>query len=602
LHYLKILVIVLAVVLSAAVIGPQQGRKPVDESFSYVKSETQLFSRSVHELNLAIDHINPTDLHSIQPAIRALKSCRIQYKKISFFLDYFYPQQGKLFNAPAKTEVEEPFMEVEEPQSLQQIEAILFAPGSQFRKPALHNLILVLDESAADLIPLYAGFDGTAAQMLESLHLELIRVMALYITGYDAPDLKTGVMESRSALESIQTLIDIFFYKSKTETNKLDSLLTGANGFTRTADFNHFDRLTFLTHYALPIEEQLEQCIRIHDLQLSTTPILNYNAENLFRGEIKQDIPLSSIEKVEIGRALFSEKALSGDGSRSCATCHRPDKYFTDGLIANRKINSDSLLRRNTPTLLYSACQSAEFWDGRAGSLSEQIRSVLTSPDEMNASLSEIEKRLSWDKSYRSAFHDSVNIGQIEGALIAYLNTLQPLNSAFDYYMMGNKNAMTAPQKRGFNLFMGKAQCGSCHFAPMFNGSTPPFYNRSEYEVLGIPGTQSSVAISVDRDLGRYERYPISVYRRAFKTPTIRNVEMTGPYMHNGYFKTLRSVIEFYNKGGGIGIGLANAGQSLSKKPLHLSNAEIKDIIAFLESLTDKQVTWLASNQATQSK
>ena len=255
--------------------------------------------------------------------------------------------------------------------------------------------------------------------------------------------------------------------------------------------------------------------------------------------------------------------------------------------MANQKLNGHTLLRRNTPTLLYAACQSAQFWDGRAPTLREQIGVVLTSPDEMNGSITEIEQRLNRIPGYRALFRDSITLTQIVDALEAYLETLDPDNSAFDRFIAGDKQALSSQGQNGFNLFMGKAQCGTCHFVPVFNGSTPPFFNRSEYEVLGVPGTNARQTKTIDEDLGRYDLYPALPYKRAFKTPTVRNVAFTGPYMHNGHFRTLQSVIDFYNKGGGVGMGLGNAGQTLSEKPLHLSQDEVADLIVFLDALSD---------------
>ncbi len=580
LSYLHCLIIGGAIIGCAAAIGPATDQKPVSESLDYVRLQTQDFALTVHHLRQAIDHLKASDPVSVMQVRTALTSCRIQYKKISFFLDYFYPQQGRLFNAPAKTEIEEPSLEVEPPQSLQQIEFVLFSRETHSKKKKLQDLILVLDESAEGLPSLYAGFDGSNAQIAESLHLELIRIMTLYITGYDAPYLKSGIAESHEALESIKRMSDIVYYSSKSKTAKLDSSLNRAIQFTRSADFDHFDRLTFLKFYALPMEEQL----RLR--QNTGGSALNDKSGNWFEVEGKKTQSISDADE-NIGRALFFDKSLSGNNSRSCATCHQPDKYFTDGLVANRKLNSDSLLRRNTPTLLYSACQTSQFWDGRAGSLEEQITTVLSSPDEMNTSISEIKKRLSLNSQYRKYFRDSVDLVHIVAALKSYLHTLQPMNSNFDRFLRGNDMAMSVSQKRGFNLFMGKANCGTCHFAPVFNGSIPPYYDRSEYEVIGVPMNTASRSDKNDTDLGRYERFAIADYLRAFKTPTVRNVTMTGPYMHNGRFKTLQEVVEFYNKGGGAGIGLSGAEQTLSKEPLHLSHREVSDIVAFLESLTD---------------
>jgi cytochrome c peroxidase len=586
-RYLKLITIVFAVAGTAAVVGPSSKRKPVEAGFDYIKSQTTVFAFSVHQLKQRINDINPSDPLSVRPSIEALKSCRLHYKKISFFLDYFYPQQGKLFNAPAKREVEEPFMEYEESNSFQQMEAILYSPHPQRNKEALQNLAIVLDESAADLKAVYFGFDATDAQLAESLHLELIRIMTLYIAGYDAPELKTGILETRSALESISYISNLFFQPPSAESRLFDSIANQAIQFTRSADFDHFDRLAFLTRYTLPLEEQLNRCIKIYDLQLSTIPALNYNAKNLFEGEFHYDGVKPSEILVELGRKLFFETALSGNYSRSCASCHQPDKYFTDQLTANQKINSAGTLRRNTPTLLYASFQSVQFWDGRAATLSQQISDVLTNPEEMNASLPEIKRRLSNNTVYHSSFPDSVTLSQIESALSAYLHTLQPMNSLFDRYISGDHQSLTNAQKNGFNLFMGKARCGSCHFAPVFNGSTPPFYNRSEYEVLGVPGLSPSATYIPDKDFGRYEQFPIPLYKRAFKTPTVRNTAETGPYMHNGRFNSLYQVLDFYNRGGGSGIGVSSPEQTLSGKPLHLSKDEIGDIVAFLGALTD---------------
>ncbi|HTB26704.1 MAG TPA: cytochrome c peroxidase [Puia sp.] len=586
-RYLKLIIIVFTVVLSAAAVGPSSNHHSVEAGFEYIKSQTILFAASVHQLKWSINRINPSDRHTVQPVIDALKSCRLHYKKISFFLDYFYPQQGKLFNAPAKREVEEPYMEFEESQSFQQMESVLYGSNPQKNKTALQNLAIVLDESAADLPALYFGFTATHAQMTESLHLELIRIMTLYITGYDAPELKTGINESRSSLESILVMANILFQPVTAEATLFDSMANRAIRFTQLTDFDHFDRLDFLTRFALPLEEQLNKCIVSYGWQFSTVSALNYNAKNLFRGEFNAAATKPSDSLIDLGRKLFSEKSLSGNNIRSCASCHQPDKYFTDQIVANKKINNTGMLRRNTPTLYYASYQSSQFWDGRAATLSEQIGDVLINPEEMNASIPEIKQRLSQNEKYKSSFRDSVTLIQIEAALSAYLCTLQPMNSPFDRYIAGDHQALTSEQKKGFNLFMGKAQCGGCHFAPIFNGSTPPFFNHTEYEVLGVPGLDRSSKNISDKDLGRYEQFPIYLYKGAFKTPTVRNSAKTGPYMHNGRFNSLLQVLDFYNRGGGAGIGLSNPEQTLSSKPLRLSKEEVNDIIAFLQALTD---------------
>jgi cytochrome c peroxidase len=136
----------------------------------------------------------------------------------------------------------------------------------------------------------------------------------------------------------------------------------------------------------------------------------------------------------------------------------------------------------------------------------------------------------------------------IATAIAAYVNSLSPMDSPFDRYLRGDKQAMTDTQIKGFNLFMGKAQCGTCHFPPYFNALLPPLFDVSETEVLGTPLTDQLHAPTNDNDLGRYDLYQIRFYRQAFKTPTVRNAQKTAPYMHNGAFNTLETVLDFYNK------------------------------------------------------
>jgi len=154
--------------------------------------------------------------------------------------------------------------------------------------------------------------------------------------------------------------------------------------------------------------------------------------------------------------------------------------------------------------------------------------------------------------------------------------------------MNGDRKVLNFRQVSGFNLFMGKAQCGTCHFAPIFNGLTPPAYQATEYEILGTPLIDNLKHPKADSDMGRYIYYSTRYYKRAFKTPTVRNAARTAPYMHNGAFRSLQKVLDFYNNGGGQGVGLDIPEQTLAPQRLKLNRTEIKNIIAFLNSLTDQ--------------
>jgi cytochrome c peroxidase len=153
--------------------------------------------------------------------------------------------------------------------------------------------------------------------------------------------------------------------------------------------------------------------------------------------------------------------------------------------------------------------------------------------------------------------------------------------------MRGEEGMLTADELAGFNLFMGKGKCATCHFMPLFNGSVPPQYFETESEVLGVPAKADTINAVVDSDAGKFNTYNRALHKFAFKTPTLRNAALTAPYMHNGVFKTLEEVIDFYNRGGGAGIGAVVSNQTLPVDKLNLSRKEQQQIIAFIHTLTD---------------
>jgi len=203
-------------------------------------------------------------------------------------------------------------------------------------------------------------------------------------------------------------------------------------------------------------------------------------------------------------------------------------------------------------------------------------------------------QRIKQDSGYVAFFnttyaytHEPLSEENITNAIASYVRSLISLNSRFDKYMNGNKAALNEEEKKGFNVFMGKARCATCHFVPFFNSVAPPYFSEAESEVLGVPATADTLHATLDADEGKYNLYPISILKHAFKTPTLRNIDLTAPYMHNGVYKTLEDVIDFYDKGGGSGLGIAPANQTLPANHLQLSHEEKKQLIAFLHSLTD---------------
>ena len=257
-------------------------------------------------------------------------------------------------------------------------------------------------------------------------------------------------------------------------------------------------------------------------------------------------------------------------------------------------IDNKTSLARNTPTLWNSALQTRQFFDSRTTTLEDQLSAVVHNPQEMRGSLQESIPTLQQDSLYRDLFKkaypehkEPIIQYNIANAIASYLRTLIALNSRFDQYMRGDTTKLNANEKAGFNLFMGKAKCGTCHYMPLFNGLVPTEFVETESEVLGVPKTDDKKKPVLDNDKGKFDFTTATVHQFAFKTPTLRNIALTAPYMHNGVFKTLEAVLEFYNNGGGAGLHIAPPTQTLPGDKLKLTEKEIKNIIVFMHALTD---------------
>ena len=338
-------------------------------------------------------------------------------------------------------------MEYDDPQGLQVIETLLFQKYPARFKTQLLDQARIITESARDLKSLLYQFKCSDAQVMESLRIELIRIMTLYITGYDAPELKSGLAESHESLTALYSIVELYLKKEDDQASDLLPAFQKTIRFLETnRDFDSFDRLTFLSKYLIPLERRLSEFIEKKGLTISSVDNLDYQKNDLFSGEIIFSRENPDKKMVALGNKLFYETMLSGNSLRSCATCHRPDKYYSDGLSKNKTADSTSLLNRNTPTLLYTAFQSAQFWDGRAKNLHDQIANVLTNHHEMNAEADVIEEKLNHDSIYQILFSNAfseniekkITFNEVINALAAFLQTLAPMNSSFDRYMNGD--------------------------------------------------------------------------------------------------------------------------------------------------------------------
>jgi cytochrome c peroxidase len=277
------------------------------------------------------------------------------------------------------------------------------------------------------------------------------------------------------------------------------------------------------------------------------------------------DNPETAI-KVELGQRLFFEKRLSGNGSMSCATCHDPQHGFSDGRARAVGSHGD-VLARHTPTIFNAAYNSHQFWDGRAGSLEQQVVEPLTSNKEMSMTdEGELVARLDGDPVYHAMFHavfgQPPDLNNVSKAIAAYERTVTTHRSGFDRYADGDKRALTLNEKQGLVLFIGKARCARCHNGPNFTDN--------EFHNTGIGSG----------DYGRFGVTHADADRETFKTPGLRNVTAHPPYMHDGSVGTLGGVIDYYDRGGN-----ARKGKSPFIYRIGLSSSEKRDLLAFLKAL-----------------
>ena len=305
-------------------------------------------------------------------------------------------------------------------------------------------------------------------------------------------------------------------------------------------------------------------------------------------------------EKVSLGRKLFFDRRLSLNGTISCAMCHVPEQGFTHNEMATSVGIEGRGGRRNAPSLYNVAFATTLFHDGRENKLEQQVWLPFLARNEMGnpsiaAVVNKIEESLDYGGLFETAFDGKgPTVETIGQAIASYERTLLSANSPFDRWRSGETQALNPQSKRGFELFIGKAQCATCHAV---SGKQALFTDNKWHNtgvgyaktMLNPPnvskGSENASTRLAPSDLGRYEVTQNPRDRWVYKTPSLRNVALTAPYMHDGSFKTLEEIIAFYNRG-----GVPNEGLSPTIRPLDLSDSEIRDLTAFLLSLTGDNI------------
>lgn len=570
-----------------------QNKEKYDEVSGFIKLETY-FKNQLTKTSEVLDSLNSST--SLNEKKRLYKKARMHFKKVEPILAYIDSDSYFYLNQPNLLKVEEEDftdIKIKQPTGFQVIEETLFDETVDIEELKKN---VALTSNRIKFI-----HKNQHLKFLKKHHVLWIvrdainRVALTGITGFDSPVLENSLVESATVYKSLKEIIS--FFENEFQDEKLfvqwnKQLDININALSKST-FQKFDRYTFIkenTHQSLILWHKI---VKNWKVEFPFEKAMYNNATNLFTDKTfninyftdQKGNPIEA-DKVALGKTLFNDTSLSNDKTMSCATCHKQELYFTDGLAKSPGTT------RNSPTLFYAALQKGFFYDKRTGSLEGQIVDVVNNPNEFHLSLNDLEKRVlensNYQKTFEKVYAQPINNQLIRNAIASYIMSLTPFNSKFDRNMQGKENSLTQSEKNGFNLFMGKAKCATCHFAPLFNGLVPTVFKESELELIGVPNSKDTINAIVSSDLGRFEVYQTEQKKHFFKTPTIRNIEKTAPYMHNGVYTTLEEIVDFYNKGGAVGLGIELEFQTLPPDKLNLSKQEEKDLIAFMKTLTDK--------------
>ena len=547
------------------------------------------------ELNYAASHLDTVaNSTSIAEKQSHYKKARKYFKLAEPVLAFLDADNYKFLNQPNLTKIEEEDLtdiKILEPKGFQVLEEALFD-----EEPTIST---INDNAAVSAARLRLIANSTNLTHIKPYHIlwiirnGFIRVALTGITGFDSPALKNSLQESQWVYQGLIGILEHFegqFYDTEIFTDWSKILQNGIA--TLDNDFDSFDRYEFIKFHTHPTLVLWNKTVTDWKVEFPFTMAIQNNAVSLFDKNTfnlsyfsSEKFETLDLDKVALGKILFEDKSLSKSETMSCASCHKAELYYTDGKKIGKGVS------RNSPTLLYAALQKGLFYDKRAGSLEGQIVSVVNNKNEFHSDVktmvAAVQSNADYVKNFAKIYPKGVTDHNLRNAIATFIRSLIPFNSKFDRNINNLENTLTASEKKGFNLFTGKAQCATCHFAPVFNGTVPPGFRESEIEAIGVPVAADTINATISPDLGRYYVFKTEKRKHFFKTPTIRNSSKTAPFMHNGVYTDLKSVVDFYNRGGGIGIGIALENQTLPPDPLGLTEAEQEDLVAFMHALTD---------------
>lgn len=564
------------------------------------------FKNKLEQLKINVD-LFAEDKISLEELQKSLRNTRNSYKEIEFYIAYHYPEFTKThLNAAPLFHIEAAGTSAYTlpPEGLQVLDELIFSEEANEEKKKIKEITAFLynNYSKFYLSTLKNGLSKGNNKTLP-LRIELIRIYSLGVTGFDTPGSLNISEEASYALSGIKKYINDDAYFKNFNLQKANTILSNSLHYlSKNKDFETFDRIEFYKNFIQPLYEEFGSWDGKPD-DLKEFSGWNVSNKNFFSSDFLDPYFYTLLKSSEdnpdlrkLGKDIFYDQNLSDNARMSCATCHLPENAFTDLKTKSQSNVEGKTVLRNSPSLYNAVFAKRFFYDMRAFYIEQQAEHVIYNKDEFNTSYESIIKKLKTKPEYKKAFRAAFKDGKVSRenfskALSSYVASLYSFESDFDKFMRNEKN-ISDDAKKGFNLFMGKANCATCHFAPHFSGLVPPFYNENESEVLGVTKKPlNQLPIELDSDKGRVNS-PVKkenswIYENSFKTVTVRNIALTKPYFHNGAFNTLEEVLDFYNEGGGEGAGLKMNNQTLPPDKLNLTPEEIKQIIAFLNSLTD---------------
>ncbi len=607
---LKIILLVTIVILSFATTGYfAQNQSVAKQTAEALYSDYQDFVKKTKILNSSIASAN------IEEIKYNYMQSRFAYKKIEYLVTYIDKEYAeRYFNGIPlyQPESNAPSASVLPPEGLQILEEELYSVQPNFEM--LSSLSAKLTSSAKRFSLALKNAHLYDRHIFEAIRLGLIRILSLGMTGFDSPNSVKAIEENYISFRSIAKVWNLYAVQNPnvaviSETKKLFE--EAASYISKNQDFDSFNRTYFTREYISPLfsnvyDAQIALNIEFHDEVSNLKQAVNFRAKEIFSTEFLNKYYYMNLSKRNdtkelkiLGKTLFFDPILSSNNKRACSSCHDPKLAFTDGEAKSKSFNYEGTVERNSPTLVNAVYSDKFFYDLRAQKLEDQVDHVITSSKEFDTEYEKIIFKLENSPDYKAMFEKAypyiqlpkvINKYTISTALASYVASLTSMNSDFDRYMRKETNHIDSSVIRGYNLFAGKALCGTCHFTPTFNGTVPPYFIETDSENIGVTANSDLKNPGLDADMGRAEgllKDRLEIFRHSFKTITLRNIELTAPYMHNGAFKTLEEVLEFYNEGGAVGLGLDNPQQTLPEDKLNLTQQEKKDIIAFLKSLTD---------------